>query len=102
VLIAPLEGLGFASVFVGGVTVLAAHAPAGLQGTAQGLFAGCAGLATIIGSFAGGAIAGATSIPGLFFVGAGVSLVGTAIIAIALLGPGSGRIARPVRHAEPA
>ena len=59
VLIAPLEGIGFASVFVGGVTVLAAHAPAGLQGTAQGLFAACAGLATIIGSFAGGAIAGA-------------------------------------------
>ncbi len=64
VLIAPLEGLGFASVFVGGVTVLAAHAPAGLQGTAQGLFAACAGLATIIGSFAGGAIAGALVDPG--------------------------------------
>ena len=71
VLIAPLEGIGFASVFVGGVTVLAAHAPASLQGTAQGLFAGCAGLATIIGSFAGGEIAGALSIPGLFLVGAG-------------------------------
>ena len=77
VLIAPLEGIGFASVFVGGVTVLAAHAPAGLQGTAQGLFAACAGLATIIGSFGGGAIAGALGIPGLFLVGAAVSLVGT-------------------------
>jgi PPP family 3-phenylpropionic acid transporter len=102
VLIAPLEGLGFASVFVGGVTVLAAHAPAGLQGTAQGLFAGCAGLATIIGSFAGGAIAGATSIAGLFMLGAGVSLAGTAIIAVALLGPGSDRIAPPARHTQPA
>ena len=80
VLIAPLEGLGFASVFVGGVTVLAAHAPAGLQGTAQGLFAACAGLATIIGSFGGGAIAGALGIPGLFLVGAVVSLVGTGIM----------------------
>ena len=64
VLIAPLEGLGFASVFVGGVTVLAAHAPTGLQGTAQGVFAACAGLATIIGSFGGGAIAGALVDPG--------------------------------------
>ena len=35
--------------------------PTGLQGTAQGIFAACAGLATIIGSFAGGAIAGALS-----------------------------------------
>ncbi len=102
VLIAPLEGIGFASVFVGGVTVLAAHAPASLQGTAQGLFAGCAGLATIIGSFAGGEIAGALSIPGLFLVGAATSLAGTGIVAIALLGPGTGRIARPVRHADPA
>ena len=86
VLIAPLEGIGFASVFVGGVTVLAAHAPASLQGTAQGLFAGCAGLATIIGSFAGGEIAGALSIPGLFLVGAAASLAGTGIVAVALLG----------------
>jgi PPP family 3-phenylpropionic acid transporter len=97
VLIAPLEGLGFASVFVGGVTVLAAHAPTGLQGTAQGVFAACAGLAAIIGSFGGGAIAGALSIPGLFLVGAVVSLTGTGIMAIALLGPGSGRIPSPGR-----
>src|SRR5829696_7750692 len=50
VLVAPLEGVGFACVFVGGVTVLAARAPSGLQGTAQGLFAAATGLATIIGS----------------------------------------------------
>jgi PPP family 3-phenylpropionic acid transporter len=101
VLIAPLEGLGFASVFVGGVTVLAAHAPPGLQGTAQGTFAACAGLAAIIGSFGGGAIAGALSIPGLFLVGAVVSLVGTGIVAVALMGPGSGRIAPANPHAAP-
>src|SRR3954451_8366815 len=90
VLIAPLEGIGFASVFVGGVTVLAAHAPPGLQGTAQGLFAASSGLATIFGSFGGGAIAGASSIPGLLLVAAAASLAGTAIIAIALLRPGHG------------
>ena len=35
--IAPLEGVGFACVFVGGVTVLASRAPAGTGGTAQGI-----------------------------------------------------------------
>ena len=95
VLIAPLEGLGFACAFVGGVTVVGARAPAGLQGTAQGLFAASAGLATIIGSVAGGAIAGALSIPGLFLVCAAVSLVGSGIVAVALLGPrNSARIPR--------
>lgn len=87
VLIAPLEGLGFACVFVGGVTVLAARAPAGLQGTAQGLFAGASGLATIIGSVFGGLLAGALGIPGLFLLCALGGLIGTAILGLALLGP---------------
>jgi PPP family 3-phenylpropionic acid transporter len=96
VLIAPLEGIGFACVFVGGVTVLAARAPAGLQGTAQGLFAGASGLATIIGSVAGGAIAEAIGIPGLFLVCAAGALVGTVIVALALLRPRSAApVARP-------
>jgi Major Facilitator Superfamily. len=96
VFIAPLEGLGFASVFVGGVTLIAARAPVGLQGTAQGFFAASSGLATIIGSIAGGAIAGALSIPALFLACAGVSLVGSVIVAVALLGPrDTGRIAGP-------
>ena len=95
VLIAPLEGLGFASVFVGGVTIMSTRAPASMQGTAQGLFSASAGLATIVGSIAGGAIAGAFSIPALFVVCAGTGLVGTAIVAVALLGPGrTDRLAR--------
>jgi PPP family 3-phenylpropionic acid transporter len=89
VLIAPLEGIGFACVFVGGVTVVAARAPAGLQGTAQGFFAGASGLATIIGSVVGGAIAEALDISGLFRVCAVGGLIGTAIIAVALLRPRS-------------
>ena len=94
VLIAPLEGLGFACVFVGGVTLVSARAPAGMQGTAQGLFAASSGLATIIGAVVGGAIAGALSIPALFLTCAAVSLVGTVILAVALLGPPrTGRIA---------
>jgi len=93
VAIAPLEGLGFAGVFVGGVTVIAARAPAGLGGTAQGLFSASAGLATIIGSVAGGALAGALGIAGLFGVCAAAGLVGTALVAVALLGgPRSGTV----------
>jgi PPP family 3-phenylpropionic acid transporter len=96
VVIAPLEGIGFASVFVGGVTVVAARAPAGLGGTAQGLFSASTGLATIIGSAFGGAIAAALEIPGLFLACGATSLVGTAIVAVALLGSrNTGRVPRP-------
>jgi MFS transporter, PPP family, 3-phenylpropionic acid transporter len=89
VLVAPLEGIGFACVFVGGVTVLAARAPSSLQATAQGLFAAATGLATIIGSVLGGAIAEALDIPGLFQVCAVGGLIGMAIVAFALLRPRS-------------
>ena len=96
VLVAPLEGIGFACVFVGGVTVLAAWAPAGLQGTAQGLFAGASGLATIVGSVVGGVLAASLGIAGLFLVGGALSLIGTAIVAVALLGRRNpNRIPRP-------
>ena len=90
VLIAPLEGLGFACVFVGGVTVLAARLPASLGGTAQGLFAASAGLATIVGSVVGGAIAGALGIPGLFAVCGALGLVGAAAVGYAVLGARAG------------
>lgn len=96
VLISPLEGLGFACVFVGGVTIMSARAPTSLQGTAQGLFSASSGLATIVGSVVAGVVAGALSIPALFLACAGTGLVGTAIVAVALLGPRSGeRLARP-------
>ncbi len=91
VAIAPLEGFGFACVFVGGVTVIAARAPAGLGATAQGLFSASSGLATIIGSVAGGALAGALGIAGLFMACAAVGLAGTGLLALAFLAPrGSG------------
>ena len=90
VVIAPLEGLGFACVFVGGVTVLAARLPASLGGTAQGLFAASAGLATIVGSVVGGAIAGAVGIPGLFLACGALALLGTAVVGFAVLGSRAG------------
>lgn len=86
VLIAPLEGLGFACAFVGGVTVLAARLPTSLGGTAQGLFSASAGLATIIGSIVGGTVAGAVGIPGMFAACAVIGLVGTLVIGYAVLG----------------
>jgi PPP family 3-phenylpropionic acid transporter len=96
VLIAPLEGIGFASVFVGGVTVVAARAPAGLGGTAQGLFSASTGLASIIGAAFGGALAAVLGIPGLFLACGAISLVGTAIVGVALLGSrNTARIPRP-------
>ena len=90
IVIAPLEGLGFACVFVGGVTVLAARVPSSLGGTAQGLFSASAGLATIVGSAAGGAIAGALGIPGNFAAWAVIGLLGAVILGYAVLGGGGG------------
>jgi PPP family 3-phenylpropionic acid transporter len=90
VLIAPLEGLGFACVFVGGVTVLAARLPASLGGTAQGLFSASAGLATIVGSVVGGAVAEAFGIPGLFAVCGALGLLGAVAVGYAALGARAG------------
>jgi PPP family 3-phenylpropionic acid transporter len=99
VLIAPLEGLGFACVFVGGVTVLAARLPASLGGTAQGLFSASAGLATIVGSVVGGAIAGAVGISGLFVACGALALIGAGVVGYAILGPHAG--IGPARRVEP-
>ncbi|HEY6013765.1 MAG TPA: MFS transporter [Candidatus Limnocylindrales bacterium] len=90
VLIAPLEGLGFALTFVGGVTVLAARLPLSLGGTAQGLFAASTGLATIFGSVVGGTVAGAVGIHWMFAVSAGIALVGVAVLGVAVLRPRTG------------
>jgi PPP family 3-phenylpropionic acid transporter len=84
VAISLLEGFSFACFFVGGVTYIARLAPASLSGTAQGLFAAVAGLATIVGSSAGGVVAGWITIPGLFAVAAGVHLVAAGVIAFAI------------------
>jgi len=99
VLIAPLEGLGFACVFVGGVTVLAARVSPSLGGTAQGLFSASAGLATIVGSALGGATAGTLGIAGNFAACALIGLIGVAILGYAVLGERAGiGPAREDRH----
>ena len=90
VLIAPLEGFGFALTFVGGVTVLAARLPMSLGGTAQGLFSASTGLATIFGSVVGGTVAGAVGIHGMFAVSAVIALVGVVVLGAAVLRPSTG------------
>jgi MFS transporter, PPP family, 3-phenylpropionic acid transporter len=99
VLIAPLEGTGFACAFVGGVTVLSARLPGSLGGTAQGMFSGSSGLATIVGSAAGGTLAGAVGIHGMFAASGAVALVGTIVLGYAVMGP---RAAFGAARARPA
>jgi PPP family 3-phenylpropionic acid transporter len=86
VAIAPLEGAAFGLFFVGGVGFVAARAPAGLAGTAQGIFSATTGLATILGTGAAGLIASALTIPGLFAVAGVVGVVAAIVVADAVRG----------------
>jgi PPP family 3-phenylpropionic acid transporter len=106
VAIAPLEGAAYGLFFVGGVGFVAAHAPAGLAGTAQGVFSATNGLATILGTAAAGVVATAVTIPGMFAVAAAVGLVAALVVADAVrdavipstvaAGLGPGQYATPV------
>jgi len=84
VAISCLEGFAFGSFFVGGVTYIARLAPTNLAGTAQGMFAAIAGLATIVGSSAGGVIAGWLTIRGLFAATVVGHLVAAVVVAFAV------------------
>lgn len=84
VAISLVEGLSFSTFFVGGVTYIAGLAPVGLAGTAQGMFAAAAGLATIVGSGLGGVIAGWLGIPGLFGVAAAGHLGAAIVLTLAI------------------
>ena len=105
VMVAPIEGLAFGLFFVGGVTFIAERAPAGLTGTAQGLFTAVSGLASIVGAAAGGLIAGAISIQGLFAVCAAASVIAALVVGIAVaraVAPGQnlGIVGRPTADAS--
>ena len=86
VAISPLEGAAFGLFFVGGVGFVAARAPAGLAGTAQGVFSATTGLATIVGTAAAGVVATALTIPGMFALAAVVGLVAALVVADAVRG----------------
>jgi MFS family permease len=86
VAISPLEGAAFGLFFVGGVGFVAARAPAGLAGTAQGIFSATTGLATILGTGAAGVIATAVTIPGLFIIAGAIGLLAAIVVAGAVRG----------------
>lgn len=89
VAIAVLEGLAFATFFVGGVTYVASLAPTSLAGTAQGMFAATAGMATIVGSSLGGMVASAITIPGLFVAAGVLHFIAALVVTFAIRrGPG--------------
>jgi MFS family permease len=92
-----LQGLAFALLLIGGVTFVSRQAPKGAAATAQGLLSAVTVLASIIGSGAGGQIAGIITIRGLYVVSVGLGLLGIAMISAAVL-PGAlrGRPAGPV------
>lgn len=85
VLVAPLEGVGFALSFVGGVGYVAHRARPGLAATAQGVYSATSGLASIVGAAIGGFVAAAITIPGMFAVSAALGIVATGVVAAAVL-----------------
>lgn len=86
VLIAPLGGVGFALFYVGTVSYVARTAPASVQATAQGIFSGTAfSVGTIIGSVAGGQVAGALSLRGLFGIAAVATIAAALVVWWAIL-----------------
>lgn len=86
--ISPIEGLGYALFFVGGVDFVSHRAPRGLSATAQGVYTATGGLSSIIGAAAGGVLAGALSIQWLFGACAVLGALGAAVIAYAVARPG--------------
>jgi PPP family 3-phenylpropionic acid transporter len=82
VAIAPLGGVGYALFYVGTVTYVSRAVPPSVQATAQGVFSGTAfAMGAILGSVLGGQVAAALTIPGMFGVAAGTTLVGALIVA---------------------
>ena len=78
-------GVVFALFFVAGVTYVSTRVPPELAATAQGIFQGVGNsLSQVTAALAGGAIAAAFGIQGLFGLAVGLGVVGTAITAIAI------------------
>jgi MFS family permease len=94
-------GLGFALFFVGGVTYVSEHVPPELAATAQGIFQGVgSSLSQVVAAATGGAIAAVLGIEGLFAIGAGLGLLATLTIALAVRPSGARRYARPITTTE--
>ena len=93
-------GAGFALFFVGGVTYVSRRVPRELAATAQGIFQGLANsLSQVTAALAGGAVAAAFGIQGLFGVSIVLGVVGARDPRAR--GSAEGRRTRAVRHAQP-
>jgi MFS transporter, PPP family, 3-phenylpropionic acid transporter len=80
-----LSGVGFALFFVGGVTYVSEHVPRELAATAQGIFQGVGNsFSNVVAAAAGGSIAAFAGIHGLFAAAAGLGVVGTVILVVAV------------------
>ncbi len=80
------QGVGYALLLVGGVAFVSTHAPKGAAATAQGVLSAISwGLASIIGSGLGGAIAGQIGLRAMFGSCAALGAVATVVIAVAVL-----------------
>ena len=78
-------GLGYALFFVAGVTYVSQHVPPELAATAQGIFQGVGNsLSQVAAAAAGGVLAAAFGVAGLFVAAAGIGIVAAAIIAYAV------------------
>ncbi|HYK94703.1 MAG TPA: MFS transporter [Candidatus Dormibacteraeota bacterium] len=78
-------GVGFALFFVGGVTYVSRRVPPELAATAQGIFQGLANsLSQVTAALAGGAVAAAFGIQGLFGVSIVLGVLGAAILGFAV------------------
>lgn len=85
VAVSPVEGIGFALFYVGGVSFVAHRAPVGLAATAQGVFTAMSGLATIVGAGVAGFLAGVLTIPGMFGACAAGGVVAAVVVAAVVL-----------------
>ena len=82
-------GVGFALFFVGGVTYVSRRVPPELAATAQGIFQGLANsLSQVTAAFAGGAVAAAFGIQGLFGVSIVLGVIGAVILTVAVRSKG--------------
>jgi PPP family 3-phenylpropionic acid transporter len=86
-----IQGAGYGLVLIGGIAFVSRQAPKGTAATAQGILSAVTfSLASIVGSGAGGQLAGLITIRGLYAIAAGLGAAAVVLIALAVL-PASNR-----------
>jgi MFS family permease len=81
----PLGGVGFACLLIGGVSHISRRVPAEIAATAQGIYqGGTNGFAQVVAGLAGGAIAAAFGLSGMYLVAAALGAAAVLIVAVAV------------------